>query len=577
MITGFSDQASIIFAWRMKKISHRRAMRILVMIGLWGCSVLSANPAPPVEDLFLPTLAAIKAPELSPVPSGITMAISSSSEVAQKHVLQGLNLIHGGWDFEAYRHFIEALKIDPECLMAHFGVTFCLLDTESDFVKPRLASAERALALVEEGIGTDLERGYVYAMAKLLDEGVDSAADAFGQVSRKFPQDVQLKLFEAYFRRSGFDEYGTPKPEQELAQKNLQALMKQQPDTPLLMHSWLMMRTENLQIGDDLLMARKLCELVPNYAPYLHLLGHYEWRSGNHRQAATAFSRSGDLYKVWMNQCGCTIADCPEWIRAEAYRAVVLASSGDYESALAVAEALVKVPIPADRMKSPGARMKWWEAHTLKARLMLRRGEPGDIALARASLPSLEIVKTMMPHSKVAFFYQGLALILDGKEALETKNSERIEQMQQALSMHLPLMEKVRRDCVELGELPHFLRAYSFIDIAIIEFKGDIAMSKADPKSTAAYNWYSGARERQVLASRMMPPISLLPMSVPLGRYYEGKQEFERAMEMYQEGLEFWPRDLTLLQSLKRLQLAVKNGNGAAATELLIQQVIGDK
>lgn len=537
----------------------------------------AADDLPGINDLILPKLQGIAEVSLGPVPSGITMAISASDEKAQKHVLQGLNLIHGGWDFEAYRHFIAALRIDPDCLMAHFGVVFSLLETESEFMKPRMAAADRALALVQAEKGTELERGYMLAMTRLLEEGPSAAANAFAEISRKFPGDWQLKLFEVYFRRSGFDEYGSANPDQKVAQDKLLALMKQQPDSALLMHAWLMMRTENLSMNDDLPMARKLCQLVPDYPPYLHLLGHYEWRCGNHREAAAAFSRCGDLYVEWMKRSGMTVADCPEWIRAEVYRALALVSAGDDESALAVAQALVKVPLPAERLKSPGARMMWWEAKTLQARLLMRRGGDGDYAKALASLPPKDEVKATTSLSKVAFYYQGLAMVLDARNALAKKDFKRVEELQQALAMHLPLMERVRRDAVILGELAPFIRAYAFLDIAILQLKGDIALSKGGSQIGVAYNWYSGARERQVLASRMMPPSFLLPMNVSLGRYYEAKNQFDRAKEMYQEGLQFWPRDLCLLESLRQLQVTSKDDAGAKITADLIRSVKEEK
>lgn len=262
----------------------------LSLVSIFSYPIAVAAEMSPVEDLILPKLAKLPAPQMRQFSSGISLAISSKDEKAQAHVLQGLNLIHGGWDFEAYRHFVEALKLDPDCLMANFGVIFALLGADSEFIKVRIAAVDRTLALVDAKVGSELERGYVYALTKLLEEGPLSAADAFGQVSRKFPNDVQAKLFESYFRRAGFDEYGSPKPEQELAQEMIQALMKKQPDSPMLMHCWLMMRTENLLCREDLPMARKLCELVPDYPPYYHLLGHYEWRSGNYGKAATAFA-----------------------------------------------------------------------------------------------------------------------------------------------------------------------------------------------------------------------------------------------------------------------------------------------
>ncbi len=555
-----------------KKSVHVGSVRILIGLAMMSVA-FAVDDLPSVNDLILPKLQGVAEVGWDPVPSGVTMAISATDENAQKHVIQGLNLIHGGWDFQAYRHFIAALRIDPDCLMAHFGVVFSLLETESEFLKPRMAAADRALALVQAQKGTEIERGYIYAMTRLLEEGPSAAADAFAEVSRKFPGDWQLKLFEVYFRRSGFDEYGSPNPDQKVAQEKLSALIKQQPDSALLMNSWLMLRTENLNMAEDLPMARKLCQTVPDYAPYFHMLGHYEWRCGNYREAAVAFSRSSDLYVEWMKRSGMTLADCPEWIRSEMYRAVSLASVGEEDSALAVVQALVKTPLPQDRLKSPGVRMLWWEANTLQARLLMRRGKKGDMERALACLPSKDRVKLMTVHSKVAFYYQGLAMILDGRIALEKKNFKRVEQMLQALGMHMPLMQEVRRDAIMQGELSSFMRAYSFLEIAILQLKGDLALSKGGDQSAAAYNWYSGARERQLLSSRMMPPGFLFPMNVSLGRYYENKKQLDRAKDMYLEGLQFWPRDLCLLESLRQLQVISKDEAGVKSTSELIRSV----
>jgi tetratricopeptide (TPR) repeat protein len=457
--------------------------------------------------------------------------------------------------------------------MANFGVTFALLGADSEFIKVRIAAVDRTLALVDAKVGSELERGYVYALTKLLEEGPLSAADAFGQVSRKFPNDVQAKLFESYFRRAGFDEYGSPKPEQELAQEMIQALMKKQPDSPMLMHCWLMMRTENLLCREDLPMARKLCELVPDYPPYYHLLGHYEWRSGNYRKAVSAFSRCGDLYLAWMKQAGLSIVDCPEWIRAEVYRAVALASSGDYDSALDAASALTKVPIPLDRMESAGARMMYWEAKTLQARLLMRRGAVGDAALALQTIPQPDEVKSLVERTKVGSFYQGLVIALEGGKALTEGNKQRAEEMYQLMILHGEKMEAVRQQAMKLGEIAPFSRAFICLEILALELKGNIAMASGSASSGAAYNWYSGARERQTLATRMLPPISLFPMSAHVAQHFEVRKDWKSAQEAYEEGLEYWPNDLILLEGLKNVHLQQKNQAAADKAAAQIQQV----
>ncbi len=543
----------------LKKISHGQCMRILCMLLICQSLVFSEESLPDLADLVIPNLKAMPAPAMRVFEGGIQMAVTTESPEAQQRVLQGLNLIHGGWDFEAYRQFMEAVKLDPECLMANFGVAFSLAGADSEFSKARLTAATRMLMLVERGKGTDLERGYVYAFKKLIDEGPLSAANAFNVVGRKYPNDVQLKLFEAFLRRSGFDEYGMPMPDQEIAEKAVRDLMKQFPDSRLLMHTWLMLRTENFDMSKDLPMARKLCEMVPDYPPYQHLLGHYEWRSGNFSQAATAFSRCGELYLRWMKESKLSIVDCPEWVRAEVYRTVALASSGDYESALAAANALANLPIPKERIESAGARMMFWEAKTLAARLLMRRGAKGDEALAIASLPKPDDVKDIVSRTKVGSFYQGLVIVLEGKKALAEGDAKRAEELFQLMAMHGEKMEEVRVQAGKVGELSPFLRAFECLEVSASEFKGDLTMKISNATVNAAYNWFSGARDKQRISSRMMPPITLFPMSAHLSDYYQNKKDLKSAREACEEGLLFWPNDLILLDHLQKIATLQNN------------------
>jgi hypothetical protein len=80
------------------------------------------------------------------------------------------------------------------------------------------------------------------------------------------------------------------------------------------------------------------------------LLGHYEWRSGNHARASAAFGRASTLYQKWMRQNALSVADCPEWPKAETYRVVALLSMGDYETAHAAAKQIAKAELPAERI-----------------------------------------------------------------------------------------------------------------------------------------------------------------------------------------------------------------------------------
>ena len=80
---------------------------------------VEAKKLPSVEEAIPPRVAALNAPKPFDFPGGIVMAVSTPSEKAQKHVVNGLNHLHGGWEFEASRHFAAAMKEDPDCLLAH--------------------------------------------------------------------------------------------------------------------------------------------------------------------------------------------------------------------------------------------------------------------------------------------------------------------------------------------------------------------------------------------------------------------------------------------------------------------------
>src|SRR5580700_105851 len=52
--------------------------------------------------------------------------ITTKSAKAQAYFDQGFNLLHCFWDFEAYRAFKEAARLDPSAAMAYWGIAEAL-------------------------------------------------------------------------------------------------------------------------------------------------------------------------------------------------------------------------------------------------------------------------------------------------------------------------------------------------------------------------------------------------------------------------------------------------------------------
>src|ERR1017187_9104924 len=51
-----------------------------------------------------------------------SLKITTKSAEAQAYFTQGLALTHCFWDFEAYRAFKEAARLDPDAPMAYWGI-----------------------------------------------------------------------------------------------------------------------------------------------------------------------------------------------------------------------------------------------------------------------------------------------------------------------------------------------------------------------------------------------------------------------------------------------------------------------
>ena len=84
-------------------------------------------------------------------PAGIRMAVSTTSEEAQAHVNQGSTTSTGGWEFEASRHFAAAMREDPECLLAHWGMVMALLNPSPETGPARNAATDRLLGTRQSG------------------------------------------------------------------------------------------------------------------------------------------------------------------------------------------------------------------------------------------------------------------------------------------------------------------------------------------------------------------------------------------------------------------------------------------
>ena len=127
----------------------------LIVLGIAACAFAEpeaeSKAVPGVDQAIPPRIAKLEAPEATDFKHGIVMAVGTPSDLAQKHVLLGLNHLHGGWEFQASRHFATAMKADPDCLLAHWGMAMAILDSSPENASARKAVIDRLIALLEAG------------------------------------------------------------------------------------------------------------------------------------------------------------------------------------------------------------------------------------------------------------------------------------------------------------------------------------------------------------------------------------------------------------------------------------------
>ncbi len=531
-----------------------------------ACSVCVAfaEELPEIEQAIPEPVKSLGTPAMIDFPGGIRMAVSAATDGAQAHVLQGLNHLHAGWEFEASRHFAAAMREDSECLLAHWGMLMTLLDPTPETLPARNATTERMLELINQGKGSELERGYAYGLVKFIEEGSAGAAAAFRKVAARFPNDLQAAVLAALFSRGGYDAAGDATPDQERAEKALLALIEKHPDSPIPLNALLFIRAEGPDPSASLENATKLSLMVPNYPPFAHLAGHYTWRSGNHSQAVAWFTNAAALYQQWMNEQSVTTADCPEWFKAECYRIVALFSLGEDQAAHDAAIKLAATPLFAERPASAGNRFLMWEVKTLPARIMLAQGDGKNAAEAALSLPAPESLKPYHDDSLAYWWIDGLRFNLETRRLIDLGELDEARNVVNALNQHGEMMAGMQKNAAAGGERSAWLRSFRSLEALASETRGLLTIAGPPKQKSTAYNWFSAATDNQIPASLLMPPVFLAPMATRLGEYHLANKQAPEAIEAFKRGLALFTHDRASLEGLKRAYEATGQTEEAA-------------
>lgn len=561
-----------------------RKWTLALIIGVTTGSVVAQaekNAIPPakveeepftIDQVIHPVVAKLPKPEFVDEIVSIPMAISSRSDLASKHVLQGLAYIQAAWDFEAYRHFCEAVRADPDCLMAYWGIGLALAAPNIEFSEQRQVAVLRMIELMDsvvevgEGankvkvpIATPMERQYALALAELFALR-GNAQKAFKQLATNFPNNLQAQCLAIYLQRDGYDAFGSAKIGQERAIEELEAVVNENPDNVGVLGFWAMLHAEAPEATTKLRMqilpvVRKMARKAPDFPPYQHLLGHFEWRCGNHYLAELALSRASKLYGDHMKKHKLSLHECEGWIRCQLYLATAMHSRGKFDQAIRIAKYVASLKVDPARLGASGANLVLWEARTLPARLYLARGQKGDFDAAIASLPAKDDAFVLKNGGRTlsTVYIECMAQYLECRKALEARNFDHAHERRTVLAELLLKMEGAQGLAVRSSSISEYVRAVTGLKVYAAEARGLVALATATTPSESqiARSWFKTAAENQQRPSLLMPPVVVSPMEIRIAEFYTRVGDDGRAATSYQQALQRRPNDLVALHGYR--------------------------
>jgi len=246
--------------------------------------------------------------------------ISASNDQAQMYFDQGINLLFGFNHAEAIRSFREAARLDPNCAMCWWGVSFALgpninLPMQPDAVAPAWAALQKAKSL--EASASPEERDWIEALSARYsdDPKADRATldEAFAQSMAKLwhdhPDDLDAGVFYAesmmdtqpwnYWEADG----KTPHGHGGEIVSTLENIISREPSHPGALHLYIHAVEASTTPERAEAAADRLEPLMPDAGHIVHMPSHIYFRVGRYRDAVHVNELAAEADESYVAAC----------------------------------------------------------------------------------------------------------------------------------------------------------------------------------------------------------------------------------------------------------------------------------
>ena len=347
-------------------------------------------------------------------------AITTGSEKAADYVNQGLKFLFGFNHGAAIRSFQQAVELDPECAMAHWGIAlasgphinFPLLPPPA----AELAWKELQLAQQYAPKASPVERDLIEALGERYANPpaedrtpLDQAyADAMRTVWKKYPKDADVGVFfaESMMDLRPWNQWtpeGKPNEGTDEILATLNAVLKLEPDHPFANHLYIHAVEASPHPERANAAAAKLINLQPGLAHNVHMPSHIDIRCGRWQQAVDTNLKAVDADQRYQQIAGPPKGFLNVYVAHNrhmlAYAAMM---TGQRELAMTHIRAMV-AELPADFLKEHALQAEGFVAMPLE--VMVRFGRWDDILAEPDNYPDYMPATRAFHHAARAIAY----------------------------------------------------------------------------------------------------------------------------------------------------------------------------
>jgi tetratricopeptide (TPR) repeat protein len=536
----------------------------LLLLAALGCPNTSAqNPVMSHHDHTMGSMQRDLPPP--PLMEGIgdaDLKITTSSEAAQSYFNQGLRLLHDFWDFESYRAFKEAVRLDPNAAMAYWG-EFEALKMHGPVADDAKTALEKAKSL--EDRVTDHERYYIRAAEHELKDDEPSEKAAYQREMEalldKYPDDVDAQALLALAVLSGYDTDGRPRDGELYSQSLLRDLLAAHPDNAAANHYWIHAMEDSSRPELALHSADVLAGMAPHSGHMVHMPGHIYWRVGDYEKAHESFLASVHVDEAYMSAE--QIRPDEDWNYAHnlAYLIAACAEAGRYHEGLEWAKKFRDMPMPVPM--TSGRFVAWAGASV--ARVHIRFGD-------WQAVPQDPISFGVDPTSATAAakaYSDGLNTYAKGMVALDRRDLADGAAQADALDAALWRLEATRpkkKDAEanasddqaedDPSEILNLLGTMS------LDLRGNLKAAQGDVPGGIKLLQQAADKEKNLGYSE--PPRYFRPEQESIGYVYLKSKQWDKARDAFHESLKARPKSGHALYGIA--QSYAMSGDTAQAT-----------